>query len=86
MGGGCSDCGYNENLAALHFHHLDSASKLFKLDHRMLSNRKWDSISKEAEKCILLCANCHATTHNPEMTLKNVQSIIHGASHWKQWD
>ena len=78
-GGCCSDCGYNKNVSALHFHHRDATQKQFKLGLRILSNRSWQAIKKEAEKCELLCANCHAEKHNPELSLKNVQKIIHGA-------
>jgi hypothetical protein len=80
FGGKCSKCGYSTNLSALHFHHLNSTNKKFKLDMRVLSNKKWDLILSEAEKCILLCSNCHAEEHNPELTFENVQRILHGAS------
>jgi predicted nucleic acid-binding Zn ribbon protein len=79
MGGCCSKCGYNENVSALHFHHKDSSQKQFKLGMRILSNRKMEAIKKEAEKCELLCANCHAERHNPELSMKNVRRITHGA-------
>ena len=48
MGGGCSVCGYNKNLSALHFHHKNSEEKQFKLDARILSNRNWQAILVEA--------------------------------------
>src|SRR5829696_3075664 len=47
FGGKCSKCGYNKNVAALHFHHKQSEAKLFKLDMRILSNKKWSSILEE---------------------------------------
>lgn len=84
LGGKCSKCGYQENIAALQFHHLDPSKKQFKLGHRMLSNRSWDAILKEAPKCILLCANCHAEEHNPEYKLSNIKRMLHGASQWKR--
>jgi hypothetical protein len=62
----CEECGYNKNSAALEFHHTDPASKDFQLDLRSLSNRKWRLVLAEAEKCRLLCSNCHAELHNPE--------------------
>lgn len=37
-GGECEICGYNKNIAALEFHHLDSSLKEFQLDTRKLSN------------------------------------------------
>ena len=67
LGGKCSRCGYATNLAALAFHHLHG--KEFQLDARALSNRKIDVILKEVAKCKLLCHNCHAEVHNPELDL-----------------
>ena len=66
-GGQCSKCGYATNLAALAFHHLHG--KEFQLDVRSLSNRKLSPIINELSKCILLCSNCHAETHNPDLDL-----------------
>ena len=80
FGGSCRNCGYDTNLAALHFHHSDPETKLMKLDMRVLSNRNWKSIEAEAGKCELLCSNCHAEAHNPELMLHNIQRILSGAS------
>lgn len=63
-GGCCNHCGYNKSMAALHFHHVDPSTKKHQLDLRSLSNRSWDAILQEADKCILLCANCHAEHHH----------------------
>ena len=69
MGGACSLCGYKNNLAAFNFHHADPQCKRFKLDMRALSNRTWDAVLQEADKCSLVCANCHAELHNPHLEL-----------------
>ncbi len=71
-GGQCSKCGYRKNLSALAFHHLDPKQKDFNLDARALSNRKEEYILIELKKCVLLCNNCHAETHNPYL---NVASL-----------
>lgn len=76
MGGKCANCGYNTNMAALHFHHKDSYQKSFKLDLRILSNRRWSAIVEEAKKCALLCANCHLEAHNPELTIEHVMKMV----------
>jgi hypothetical protein len=68
-GGQCSICGYRGNLAALAFHHTDSAEKDFKLDMRSLSNRGLETVLAELDKCILVCHNCHAELHNPHLDL-----------------
>ena len=52
-------CGYDRCVGALEFHHLVPAEKSFSLSHRGVAR----SIAKaraEANKCALLCANCHA--------------------------
>lgn len=66
-GGKCSKCGYAKNLSALAFHHLHN--KDFQLDARAFSNRKIEPILDELAKCVLLCNNCHAELHNPELDL-----------------
>jgi len=65
MGGQCGRCHYKKNFSALEFHHKNPKTKLFQLDLRSLSNRRWEAIEEEAKKCLLLCSNCHAEEHNP---------------------
>jgi len=60
-GGECQRCGYNKSNAALQFHHLDSSTKLFRVGANY--HRKWADLTAEADKCLLLCANCHAEEH-----------------------
>lgn len=67
-GGCCCNCGYDKNLAALELHHQDPEKKESRLDIRILTNRKWEFILNEANKCILLCSNCHAEHHNPSLS------------------
>lgn len=67
LGGKCTECGYQKNLAGLAFHHLHG--KEFQLDVRSLSNRKLNAILAELRKCVLLCHNCHAEVHNPTLDL-----------------
>ena len=64
-GGKCESCGYNKNLAALCFHHKDPNTKNFPLDSRSLSNINQKTLQKEADKCLLLCHNCHMEHHYP---------------------
>ena len=58
-GGKCQLCGYHRCQAALEFHHLDPGSKSFALSLRGVT-RSIESLRREAAKCVLLCANCHA--------------------------
>lgn len=60
-GGKCLLCGYNKCLAALHFHHVDPTQKEFQISKRWSASK--ENILKEVEKCVLLCANCHAEEH-----------------------
>lgn len=63
-GGCCSVCGYNKSFRSLHFHHINPEEKDFTL------GRKWgklgfnETIKKELDKCILVCANCHGEIHD----------------------
>lgn len=63
-GGKCELCGYNTCTAALEFHHLDPKEKEFaisQVDTRSKVN--FETLKKEVEKCMLLCANCHREIH-----------------------
>lgn len=69
-------CGYNRNIAALQFHHLDPAEKTMKLDMRTLSNNTLEKIQREVEKCELLCGNCHVEKHHPELAMVVVKTTM----------
>lgn len=58
-GGACRVCGYARCMAALEFHHLAPAEKAFSLSEEGVT-RSLARARQEAEKCVLLCANCHA--------------------------
>lgn len=55
---GCEHCGYDENPTALQFHHVDKSTKKFTISANVHGNIM--RILREIEKCIVLCANCHA--------------------------
>ena len=58
-GGSCAICGYSRCQQALQFHHVDPATKSFHLGHSGHS-RSLVRSREEAQKCVLLCATCHA--------------------------
>lgn len=70
-GGKCSICGYDRCLEVLHFHHKDTKTKTRR--HRrngrqygvtaLLHTTNRAAAYREAEKCVLLCANCHGEVH-----------------------
>lgn len=62
-GGKCENCGYNKCIRALTFHHKNSNQKSFTLDQRNMSQKTYDEIKTEIDKCELLCFNCHMEHH-----------------------
>lgn len=62
LGGKCSRCGYDKCRAALNAHHKDPSTKSFGLSAKGIT-RSWETVKAEADKCILLCANCHMEEH-----------------------
>lgn len=64
MGGKCKICNGVFHPAAFDFHHLKD-----KKDHisSMFNRCSEAEIIKEAEKCILLCANCHRIHHAEQL-------------------
>lgn len=75
-GGKCEICGYDKNLAALDFHHLDSKQKEFQIDIRKFANSKLSDLEVELDKCIILCANCHREMHHSDLNMDNISNII----------
>src|SRR6266852_5679529 len=58
----CVDCG-QQHPATLHFHHLNSEDKVFNISDAARRGISLDRIKKEINKCMVLCANCHAIRH-----------------------
>lgn len=61
LGGKCEVCGYNKCISALEFHHKNGDEKDVSIS--ALTNRTWNKLQKELDKCQLLCANCHRELH-----------------------
>lgn len=62
-GGRCVICGYDRELGALQFHHLDPSEKRFQIS-RFGITYGLEQARAEARKCVLLCGNCHAEVEN----------------------
>jgi transposase len=62
-GGSCEVCGYDKCKEALHFHHINPEDKSFGIAANGV-NHSWEKIKKELDKCIMVCANCHAEIHS----------------------
>jgi transcription elongation factor Elf1 len=58
-GGACAICGYSRYMGALQSHHLDPDEKRLSLAMGGAA-LAIETLRKEAEKCVLLCSNCHA--------------------------
>lgn len=67
-GGKCQKCGYDRCLRALSFHHRDPDKKSFTLNVRTVASKKWEALCDEADKCDLLCANCHMEEEHAKET------------------
>lgn len=60
-GGKCVNCNYSKCNRALTFHHLDPNKKEFTISKKSVA---WETMRIELDKCVLLCANCHAEEHD----------------------
>lgn len=65
MGDCCQDCGIRPGeqwpVEVFDFHH--EGSKTESLTRLLFSNSKWDEAVEEAQKCVILCSNCHRKHH-----------------------
>lgn len=64
LGGHCTRCGYNKSIRALSFHHKKPSQKCFDISNNGSLMKPWEEVVMEAQKCELLCLNCHAELHN----------------------
>ena len=56
----CAKCGETDK-SKLHFHHIDPSKKEFTIGK--MRNYSLEKYQKEIDKCIVLCAHCHAEFH-----------------------
>lgn len=59
-GGKCQICGYNKCISALEFHHKNPEEKDFTISGQ---SKSFEKLKAEADKCILVCSNCHREIH-----------------------
>lgn len=69
-GGRCVVCGYNKCPAAFDLHHIDESKKEFGFAIGGMT-RAWSKVKDEADKCLLVCANCHREIHAGEIDVNN---------------
>ena len=77
LGGRCGNCEWHGDQAAFQFHHKNSKGKEFEIGN--VANKSWNSIKKEMQKCVLLCANCHMIEHST----KNGKNFLKEALNYK---
>ncbi len=72
---GCTRCGFSVE-ETLEFHHLDRSTKRTNLS-QATARRGWtaEKVRTEAQKCIVLCANCHRIE---ETRLRRVAGTANG--------
>ena len=73
-GGKCEKCGYNKCIAAMDFHHINPKEKDFAVSKNG-HTKSWEKLKKEADKCILVCANCHRELHEELNGYKDKREI-----------
>lgn len=61
-GGACELCGYCRHIGALEFHHKNPREKKFAIS-LVNTGKTMAVLLAEADKCALLCANCHREVH-----------------------
>ena len=61
FGGQCAICGYSKCNRSLDFHHIDPSQKDINIGSFDVMN--FDTLVAEADKCVMLCANCHREVH-----------------------
>lgn len=60
-GGSCINCGYDKNITALEFHHINPKEKEMQPSKMMGKSKEF--IKNELDKCVLFCSNCHREEH-----------------------
>ena len=70
-GGKCEICGYDRCIDALEFHHLDPNEKEFGIAQKGYT-RSIEANKAEADKCLLVCSNCHREIHSGLIDVTNL--------------
>lgn len=71
LGGKCCKCGYSRNYGALDFRHTDPSIKEHGI--AMMVRMSWKKTIVELKKCVLLCKNCHAEEHYPQLFIDKIE-------------
>ena len=69
-GSKCVNCGveYNgKNGPMFDLHHVNPKNKLFDVSNKAVQNHSIAEVEKEADKCVILCSNCHRLHHHTDL-------------------
>lgn len=61
-GGKCALCGFTGYFGVFDLHHIEKSKKSFGISKGGIT-RSWEKMKAEADKCVLICANCHREVH-----------------------
>ena len=79
----CDVCKESFPRELLEFHHLVEEEKNFNMDvSRFRGMKIRQEVLDEADKCAILCSNCHRLEH---VALKNGESIINDPSAYRRY-
>ena len=51
---------------------MPTETKLFDISQGVSKHVSWEKLTKEAEKCVMLCANCHRMLHHNHLISNNM--------------
>tara|TARA_Y100000034_G_C6853007_1_gene387210 strand:- start:426 stop:1067 length:642 start_codon:yes stop_codon:yes gene_type:complete len=66
LGAYCHNCGHDEFIASLQFHHVQEKD----MNISQIVYSESGKVHEELKKCCVLCANCHSAFHANEIELK----------------
>lgn len=63
FGGKCKYCGVMDDPCIYDFHHRNPTTKESEIARLVNKTRDWGIVLKEAQKCDMVCSNCHRKIH-----------------------
>lgn len=66
----CVNCGVKydgENAPMFDLHHVSQKDKLFEVNGKSVQNYAVEKVLIEADKCVILCSNCHRLHHHTNL-------------------
>lgn len=80
----CAYCGLEAEPVLYDFHHLNPSEKKFGIGASANTHSRMDSWN-EAQKCVMLCANCHRRIENGLITVNDLTlSIPNEEIYWSK--